>query len=72
MVNLKYINNLIIIISMDPIFSYDFHRFVLQDLNAVPPPATEPVKKFELKPAKKSEKSKKDEDKDKQEKRGQK
>lgn len=53
---------------MDPIFNYDFHRFVLQDLNAVPPPPTEPIKKFELKPAKKSEKSKKDQDKQNQDK----
>lgn len=63
-------------ISMDPIsreiFSYDFHRFVLQDLNPVPPLGAEPVKKFELQPAKKSEKSKKDQDKEKQGKRGQK
>ena len=42
---------------MDPLFSYDFHRFVLQDLTRVPPPPkAEPVKKFELYP-KKSEKS---------------
>lgn len=52
---------------MDPIskdaFSRDFHRFVLQDLTAVPPPTKEPIKKFEIQPKKKSEKSKKDTDK---------
>ena len=51
---------------MDPIFSYDFHRFVLQDLaNAPPPPKVEPVKKFELYPKKseKSQKSKKESNK---------
>lgn len=52
---------------MDPvskeIFSYDFHRFVTQDLNAVPPLPAAPVKKFEVKPAKKTDKPKKDQDK---------
>ncbi|MCE5318576.1 MAG: hypothetical protein LLG04_14590 [Parachlamydia sp.] len=54
---------------MDPIsreiFSYDFHRFVLQDATPIPPSGAEPVKKFEVKPAKKSEKSKKDQYKEK-------
>lgn len=53
---------------MDPIskeiFTYDYRRFVTQDLAAVPPlPKTEATKKFELYPKKKSEKAKKDPEK---------
>lgn len=31
---------------MDPVFSYDYHRFVLQDMPIVPFPSSEPVKKI--------------------------
>lgn len=48
---------------MDPIFTQDFHRYVLQDLTQVPPlPRGEPVQKFEpkVKNSEKGEKSKKE------------
>lgn len=59
---------------MDPIshhvFSYDYHRFVLQDLvKEVPPQEVEPQKKFNLKGADKSEKSKKEKDQEKEQKK---
>lgn len=59
---------------MDPlthsVFSYDYHRYVLQDLvKEVPPQGVESQKKFDLKGADKSEKSKKEKDKEKEKKK---
>ena len=47
---------------VDPKFSDDFHKFVLQDqaLRPLVNPLAKPVKPFKIEPAKKSKKPKKD------------
>lgn len=53
-------------IAMDPtkgVFSWDYHRYVLQDLTAQPLPPRHPTKKFEINNKLKSEKTKKDQEK---------
>ena len=58
---------------MDPlansVFTIDYHRFVTQDLmREMPPQGVEPEKKFDLKGADKSGKSKKESEKQKEKK----
>jgi len=52
---------------MDPIskeiFSYDFHRYVLQDLVRITPPEIPEIKPFHLNSPEKAKKAKKDMDK---------
>lgn len=52
------------------VFSIDYHRFVTQDLfREAPPQGVEPEKKFDLKGADKSQKTKKDGEKSKEKKK---
>ena len=58
---------------MDPIskeiFSYDFHRFVTQDLVRITPPEIQEIKPFNLKPPEKAKKAKKDAEKEREKKK---
>lgn len=54
----------------DNVFGIDYHRYVTQDLfRELPPQGVEPEKKFDLKGANKSDKSKKDGEKSKEKKK---
>lgn len=54
----------------NPIFSDDYHRFVLQDfMKPIPSEMVEPQKRFDLAATDKSQNSKKDADKEKEKKK---